>query len=68
MKSGKDRQKRLESAALVKYKYLELTGCYDEGFIKIFKGVCRDLDLEEKEVDLYIEKHRTELQKICEKK
>ena len=69
MKKGKpDKEKRLESAALVKYKYHELTGCYDNGFKKIFAGVLRDLQLEEKEVDDYLQKNRARLQKICEKK
>lgn len=67
MKS-KSKTKRLESAALVKLKYHLLTGKYDEGFRRIFDGVLQDLELEEKEVDLYIERHRTRLTAICDEK
>ncbi|RME27795.1 MAG: hypothetical protein D6806_04040 [Deltaproteobacteria bacterium] len=56
---------RLKSAAIVKLKYQLLTGGLDDGFREIFAGVCRDLDLDEAEVDSYLERNRHELEKLC---
>ncbi len=66
--AGREKEKSLESAALVKFKYHMLTGSYDEGFRKIYAGVLHDLGLDEKEVDKYIERNRAKLQKICDDK
>ncbi|HUU03207.1 MAG TPA: hypothetical protein VM425_17370 [Myxococcota bacterium] len=60
-----DKQERLRKAAIVKMKYQLVAGKLDEGFKMIFGGVLKDLDLEETEVDGYIERHAGEIKKIC---
>jgi hypothetical protein len=61
----KTREERLRSAAIVKLKYCMLSGKVDKGFQTIFDGVLRDLELQEDEVDRYLDQHREELFEIC---
>jgi hypothetical protein len=63
----RDKQDRLKKAAIVKVKYKLMAGKLDDGFKMIFDGVLKDLDLEESEVDGYIESHAQEIKKICSK-
>ena len=62
---SKSKPDRLRSAAVVKLKYLQSTGRLDTGFQKVFTGVLNDLQLEEAEVDAYIESNREELTQLC---
>lgn len=56
---------RLKSAAIVKLKYQMLAGSMDTGFKTVFRGVLKDLNLTEEEVDRYIEDNAEELKKSC---
>ena len=58
-------EERLHAAAVVKLKYLQGAGRLDSGFRLVYKGVLIDLSLEEAAVDIYIESHREELNKLC---
>ncbi len=64
-RAGKPKAERLRSAAVVKLKYLLTTGKLDSGFQFIFRGVLEDLQIEEAEVDAFIEAHRDELTQQC---
>ncbi|MBN2497693.1 MAG: hypothetical protein JXR96_24075 [Deltaproteobacteria bacterium] len=65
MSSKRSRNERLRSAAIVKMKYLQMTGRLDKGFKVVFDGVLEDLRLSEQEVDQYIENNREELSALC---
>ena len=66
MKSrGQTKPDRLRKAAIVKMKYLMLTGKMDDGFRAVYEGVLEDLRLKEADVDKYIDKHRAQLEKVC---
>jgi hypothetical protein len=61
----KTKDERLQAAAIVKLKYLLLSGRMDKGFQMVYEGVLGDLAVRQDEVDRYIEEHREELEKIC---
>jgi hypothetical protein len=57
----KTRAERLFSAAVVRRSFELQEGRYQEGFRFVYEGVLRDLELEEKDVDEYLAKHREEV-------
>jgi hypothetical protein len=63
--SGKTKNERLRSAAIVKMKYQMLSGTIDKGFETVYRGVLSDLGLTEEEVESYIESHAEELKQAC---
>jgi hypothetical protein len=58
MAKPKTRAEKLFSAAVVRRSFELQEGRYREGFRFVYEGVLRDLGLEEKEVEEYLEKHR----------
>ncbi len=61
MKKPKTKAERLFSAAILRRGFELQDGKYQEGFRFVYEGVLRDLDLEEREVEEYLEKHRAEV-------
>jgi hypothetical protein len=57
----KTRAEKLFSAAVVRRSFELQEGRYQEGFRFVYEGVLRDLELEEKDVDEYLAKHRDEV-------
>jgi hypothetical protein len=58
MAKPKTKAEKLFSAAVVRRSFELQEGRYREGFRFVYEGVLRDLGLEEKEVEEYLEKHR----------
>ncbi len=61
MAREKTKAERLFSAAVLRRGFELQEGQYREGFRFVYEGVLRDLGLEEREVDEYLEKHRAEV-------
>lgn len=61
MKKPKTKAERLFSAAVLRRGFELQDGQYEQGFRFVYEGVLRDLDLEEREVDEYLAKHRAEV-------
>jgi hypothetical protein len=61
VKKQKTKAERLFSAAVLRRGFELQDGEYKEGFRFVYEGVLRDLGLEEREVDEYLEKHRAEV-------
>jgi hypothetical protein len=57
----KTRAERLFSAAVVRRSFELQEGRYREGFRFVYEGVLRDLELDEKDVDEYLARHREEV-------
>ena len=62
MKKAKTKAERLFSAAVLRRGFELQDGQYKEGFRFVYEGVLRDLGLEEREVEEYLEKHRAEVE------
>ncbi len=62
MKKPRTKAERLFSAAVLRRGFELQDGQYREGFRFVYAGVLRDLDLEEEEVEAYLEKHRAEVE------
>jgi hypothetical protein len=61
VKKAKTKAERLFSAAVLRRGFELQDGKYREGFRFVYEGVLRDLDLEEAEVEAYLEAHRAEV-------
>jgi hypothetical protein len=62
VKKPKTKAERLFSAAVLRRGFELQDGAYREGFRFVYEGVLRDLELEEREVEEYLEKHRAEVE------
>jgi hypothetical protein len=62
VKKPKTKAERLFSAAVLRRGFELQDGDYREGFRFVYEGVLRDLELEEREVEEYLEKHRAEVE------
>ncbi len=62
MKKPRTKAERLFSAAVLRRGFELQDAKYREGFRFVYEGVLRDLDLEEEEVEAYLEKHRAEVE------
>ena len=62
MKKPRTKAERLFSAAVLRRGFELQDGQYREGFRFVYEGVLRDLGLEEREVEEYLEKHRAEVE------
>lgn len=58
MARPKTKEERLFSAAVLRASFELQDGRYREGFRFVYEGVLRDLDLEEAEVEAYLEENR----------
>jgi hypothetical protein len=61
VKKAKTKAERLFSAAVLRRGFELQDGKYREGFRFVYEGVLRDLELEEAEVEAYLEAHRAEV-------
>ena len=62
MGKPKTKAERLFSAAVLRRSFELQDGRYREGFRFVYEGVLRDLELEEAEVERYLEAHRGEVE------
>jgi hypothetical protein len=62
VKKPRTKAERLFSAAVLRRGFELQDGDYREGFRFVYEGVLRDLELEEREVEEYLEKHRAEVE------
>jgi hypothetical protein len=62
VKKPRTKAERLFSAAVLRRGFELQDGAYREGFRFVYEGVLRDLELEEREVEEYLEKHRAEVE------
>ena len=62
MKKAKTKAERLFSAAVLLRGFELQEGRYRAGFRFVYEGVLRDLELEDREVVEYLEKHRAEVE------
>jgi hypothetical protein len=58
---AKTHAEKLFSAAVLRRSFELQEGRYQEGFRFVYEGVLRDLELEERDVDEYLAKHRAEV-------
>jgi hypothetical protein len=59
---ARTRQEKLFSAAVVRLSFELQDRQYRQGFRVVYEGVLRDLGLEERDVDAYLETHRAEVE------
>ncbi len=62
MKKPKTKAERLFSAAVLRRGFELQDAQYREGFRFVYEGVLRDLELDEQEVEAYLERHRAEVE------
>ncbi len=62
MKKPKTKGERLFSAAILRRGFDLQDAQYREGFRFVYEGVLRDLELDEEEVEAYLERHRAEVE------
>ncbi len=56
------KEEKLFAAAVLRRSFQLQDGQYREGFRFVYEGVLRDLELEEREVEEYLAKHRAEIE------
>ena len=65
MASAKSREERLFGAAVLKTSFVLRGGLDSPAFKTIFPGVLRDLELEESEVDAFIDANKARVEKAA---
>ncbi len=63
MSKAKTREERLFSAAVLRRSFELQEARYQDGFRFVYEGVLRDLGLEEREVEEFLEANRAEVEK-----
>jgi hypothetical protein len=68
MARQKTKEERLFSAAVLRRSFELQDKDYEKGFRFVYEGVLRDLDLEDGDVEKYLEAHRDEVERAIGRK